>query len=59
MVAEVASILKEMPGRDKLIFSLLYGSGLRITECLRLRVKDIDYSRGSITVKDSKGQKTE
>lgn len=57
MAAEVASILKEMSGRDKLIFSLLYGSGLRITECLRLRVKDIDYSRGSITVRDGKGAK--
>lgn len=57
MAAEVASILKEMTGRDKLIFSLLYGSGLRITECLRLRVKDIDYSCGSITVRDGKGAK--
>lgn len=52
MAAEIASILKDMTGRDKLIFSLLYGSGLRITECLRLRVKDIDYSRGSIAVRD-------
>ncbi|NYS62605.1 integron integrase [Vreelandella salicampi] len=57
MAAEVASIIKEMTGRDKLIFSLLYGSGLRITECLRLRVKDIDFSRGSITVRDGKGAK--
>ncbi|MFC3853241.1 integron integrase [Salinispirillum marinum] len=57
MAPEVASILKEMSGRDKLIFSILYGSGLRITECLRLRVKDIDFTRGSITVRDGKGAK--
>ncbi len=57
MASEVASILREMTGRDKLIFSLLYGSGLRITECLRLRVKDIDFSRGSLTVRDGKGSK--
>lgn len=57
MAPEVASILKEMTGRDKLIFSLLYGSRLRITECLRLRVKDIDFTRGSITVRDGKGAK--
>mgnify|MGYP001072839066 CR=1 FL=1 len=35
--SEVAAILRELSGRDKLIFSLLFGSGLRITECLRLR----------------------
>jgi integron integrase len=57
MASEVASILREMTGRDKLIFSLLYGSGLRITECLRLRVKDIDFFRGSLTVRDGKGSK--
>lgn len=57
IATEVARILKEMAGRDKLIFSLLYGSGLRITECLRLRVKDINFSQGSITVRDGKGSK--
>ena len=47
---EVASLLREMSaGRDKLIFSLLFGSGLRITECLRLRVKDFDFINGTVS----------
>lgn len=54
---EVGEILKKMSGRDKIIFSLLYGSGLRITECLRLRVKDIDFSNSSLTIHDGKGGK--
>ena len=37
--------------------SLLYGSGLRLLECCRLRVKDVDFDRGEITVRDGKGQK--
>jgi integrase len=40
-----------------LIASLLYGSGMRIMECLRLRVKDIDFARGEILVRDGKGFK--
>lgn len=55
--AEVALILQQMTGRDKLIFSLLFGSGLRITECLRLRVKDFNFSQGSLTIHDGKGAK--
>lgn len=54
---EVQLILDHLTGRDKTIFSILYGSGLRITECLRLRVKDIDFQRGSITVHNGKGGK--
>lgn len=54
---EVAAILRELSGRDKLIFSLLFGSGLRITECLRLRVKDFNFSQGTLTVHDGKGAK--
>ena len=55
---EVASLLREMSaGRDKLIFSLLFDSGLRITECLRLRVKDFDFTNGTVTVRDGKGAK--
>jgi integrase len=37
--------------------SLLYGSGLRLTECLSLRVKDLDFEYRQITVRDGKGQK--
>ena len=54
---EVSRILKCMSGRDKLIFSLLFGSGLRITECLRIRVKDIDFERNSLTIRNGKGAK--
>ncbi len=54
---EVQLILDNLSGRDKVIFSILYGSGLRITECLRLRIKDIDLQRNSITVHDGKGGK--
>ena len=46
----------ELP-RNKVIFSLLYGAGLRITECLQLRVKDIDFNLGCIQVQDGKGNK--
>jgi integrase len=54
---EVAAILEQRQGRDRLIFALWFGAGLRITECLRLRVKDIDFHNGSLTVHDGKGGK--
>jgi integron integrase len=54
---EVQAILKLLPQRDRIIFSLLYGSGLRITECLRLRIKDIEFDSSSIIVHDGKGGK--
>src|SRR5439155_14505364 len=41
---------------NRLIASLLYGSGLRLMEAVRLRVKDIDFARGEITVRDGKGE---
>lgn len=55
--AEVASILERMSGRPQLMASLLYGSGLRLLECCRLRVKDLDLERREILVRDGKGQK--
>lgn len=57
-LTEVQQILHatEHP-RNRAIFSLLYGSGLRINECLRLRVKDIDFNLSRILVHDSKGNK--
>lgn len=55
--AEVAAILLRLNPRDRLIVSLLYGSGLRISECLRLRVQDIQFDRLAITVRCGKGNK--
>jgi len=55
--AEVQGILVRLAGTHQLIGSLLYGAGLRIMECLRLRVKDIDFSRNEILIRDGKGFK--
>ena len=56
-VAEVERVLSQLSGIPLLVASLLYGSGLRITECIRLRVKDIDLSYQCIMVRDGKGNK--
>ena len=56
-VSEVNSIINEMTGISKLIVQLLYGSGLRINECLTLRVKEVDFERHRINVVDGKGGK--
>lgn len=55
--AEVKRVLENLDGVPRLIASLLYGSGLRLMECLRLRVKDIDMASGEILVRDAKGGK--
>lgn len=54
---EVRLILKHLDGAHYLIVSLLYGTGMRILEALRLRVKDIDFSRKEILIRDGKGFK--
>lgn len=54
---EVQSVLARLDGTIWLIASLLYGSGMRIMECLRLRVKDVDFSRHEILVREGKGFK--
>jgi len=54
---EVRCVLAELQGQYLLIASLLYGSGLRVLEALRLRVKDLDLERRILTVRDGKGAK--
>lgn len=54
-VAEVERLMQEFFGRDRLIARVLYGCGLRIGECVSLRVKDIDFDRKLITVRETKG----
>jgi integron integrase len=52
---EVKKVIDRLQGVNKLAAQLLYGSGLRIMECLRLRVKDIDFANHQIVVRDGKG----
>lgn len=54
---EVRAVLAQLEGTPWMIASLLYGGGLRLSECLRLRVKDVDFAMRSITVRDGKGAK--
>ncbi len=53
--AEVQKVLAFLTGEHLLMARLLYGSGLRLMECLRLRVKDVDFELRQITVRDGKG----
>ena len=55
--AEVERVLAHLTGIPWLVVSLLYGSGMRLQECLQLRIKDIDLSRSEILVRDGKGAK--
>nr|WP_246417327.1 integron integrase [Rehaibacterium terrae] len=55
--AEVAALLGELSGRAWLMAALLYGSGLRLMECVRLRIKDVDCERRELIVRDGKGGK--
>jgi len=54
---EVRRVLDAMTGASSLVAGLLYGSGLRLTEALELRVKDVDFDRGEIRLRDGKGRK--
>src|SRR3954467_15122424 len=55
--SEVQAVLSHLTGQYELMAHLLYGSGLRLLECLRLRVKDVDLERLEITIRDGKGGK--
>jgi len=54
---EIGQLMKHVEGVMWLIVALLYGAGLRLEECLELRVKDLDFDRQQIVVRRGKGQK--
>ena len=54
---EVQALLAELEGQFHLVAQLLYGSGLRLMEALRLRVKDVDFEYSQLIVRDGKGHK--
>ena len=54
---EVATIISLLDGTAQLVAKLLYGSGLRIMEAVRIRVKDIDFPMKQLTVRSGKGDK--
>ena len=54
---ETSRLLAMLDGQSWLMAALLYGTGMRLLECLRLRVKDVDFDRSEITVRDGKGGK--
>ena len=56
-VKEVQSVLAELSGTHKLMAGLLYGADLLLMEAVRLRVKDVEFARGEIIVRDGKGGK--
>ncbi len=54
---EVRAVLSHLHGTPRLMAALLYGSGLRLLECCRLRVKDVEFARHQLTVRRGKGDK--
>ena len=54
---EVRCVLEAMRGTPRLMASLMYGAGLRVMECVRLRIKDLDFAGGIMRVRDGKGRK--
>jgi integron integrase len=54
---EVRALLNKMTGTPKLVALLLYGGGLRLLECLQLRVKDVHFGRSELYVRDTKGRR--
>ena len=56
-IAEVGKVLAQLEGTHALMARLLYGSGMRLMEAVRLRVKDVDFERHEILVREGKGNK--
>jgi len=54
---EVTAVLRHLSGTTWIMATLLYGAGLRLMECMRLRVKDVDFAYNQIVVRDGKGHK--
>ena len=54
---EVALLLQKLSGTQRLMAALMYGTGMRLMECSRLRVQDVDFGYGQITVRNAKGGK--
>ncbi len=54
---EAIALLGELTGAHWLMASLLYGTGMRLMECMRLRVKDVDFERAEIVIRQGKGAK--
>jgi integron integrase len=54
---EVRAVISKLQGTPRLMATLLYGSGLRVLECARLRVQDVDFAMNQIVVRDGKGAK--
>ncbi|WP_353412389.1 integron integrase [Arenicella sp. 4NH20-0111] len=56
-MSETVLIIDQLKGVHKLVVEMMYGSGLRVSECLRLRVQDINFANASVIVRDGKGGK--
>src|SRR3989337_277150 len=54
---EVRAVLQRLDGVPRLMALLLYGAGLRLLECCRLRVKDVDFATNQIVIRDGQGHK--
>ncbi|MEM1112617.1 MAG: integron integrase [Pseudomonadota bacterium] len=54
---ECKAVIAELSGTSKVMVELLYGSGLRLAECLNLRIKDVDFNMNTLTVRQGKGDK--
>lgn len=55
--SEVRTVLQQLDGREWLMASLLYGTGMRLMECVRMRIKDVDFLRHEIIIRNGKGAK--